>query len=154
MHKTVLLLTLPALAAGLVAAGCGGDDDGGGDALTKEEFIAQGDENCVEADRELEGAEREAFGNFEQGEEPSSEQLEQFVRDDLVPNIQGQVDYLRDLNPPEADEEQITEALDTAQDGLDQIEEDPGALDGGPGGEQLNDAGQQLQEYGFEQCGN
>ena len=36
-----LWLTILMLATGLIAAGCGDDDDDGGDAPTKEEFIVQ-----------------------------------------------------------------------------------------------------------------
>jgi hypothetical protein len=152
MRRTLAAVMLAALATMLVAAGCGGDDDGDGEALSKEEFIAQGDENCAEADQELEAAERETFGGLEQGQQPDPEQIEQFATEELVPNIQGQVDHLRELNPPEADEERIDEILDTAQEGLDEIEDDPSALQAGsPTG--LDEAGQQLQEYGFEECG-
>ena len=56
MRKALMLLILASLGGALVVAGCGGDDDDGGEALTKEEFIAQGDENCARADDELQVA--------------------------------------------------------------------------------------------------
>ena len=142
------LLVLVGASAALVAAGCGGDDDNG-EALTKEEFIAQGDVNCAEADQQLEAAERDAFG----GGEPNQQQVEQFVTEELVPNIQGQIDFLRNLSPPEADEERVNEILDTAQEAVDELEENPSEVQGGPGGEKLNQAGTELQEFGFEECG-
>jgi hypothetical protein len=148
MRTKLGVLLLAVVAVALVAAGCGGDDDDG-EALTKNEFIAQGDENCARADAELEAAEREAFS----GGEPSSAEAERFVTDDLLPNIQGQIDFLRNLNPPEADQDQVNEILDTAQEGVDGLEENPDEIEGGPAGEQLNQAGTELKEFGFEKCG-
>ena len=150
MRKVMTTVVVVGAAVALVAAGCGGDDDdGGGEALSKEEFIAQGDENCARADQELEATEQEAFS----GGEPSSDEVNQFVTEELVPNIQGQIDFFRGLNPPEADQDRVNEILDTAQEAIDELEEDPSQLEGGPGGEKLNQAGNELQEFGFEECG-
>jgi hypothetical protein len=151
MRKAWTLLGLVAVAATLAAAGCGGDDDEG-ETLTREEFIAQGDQNCERADKELEAAEQEAFGGLQQGERPSSAQLKQFATEGLVPNIQGQIDFLRNLNAPEADQDEVNKILDTAQEAIDDLEQDPSQLQG-PAGQKLNQAGNELQQFGFKKCG-
>ena len=140
------------LAAGLIAAGCGDDDDetttattttsagatgatgatgaGTGEPLSKDEFISQGDEICAEADKEL-----------DRNTPP----------DEVADNIQGQIDGLKALTPPEGDEEQITQILDDAQEAVDSIKETGSFQEGG---QQLEQAGQELQDYGFKECGN
>jgi hypothetical protein len=144
MRKVLMLAVLAAFGVGFVAAGCGGDD-GDGETLTREELIAQGDENCRQADQELEQSQPQ--------ERPSKQELDQFVTGTLVPNIQGQIDFLRNLNGPEADKEQVNEILDGAQEGIDELEQDPSQLEDGPAGQKLQAAGTQLQEFGFEDCG-
>jgi hypothetical protein len=142
MSKLICALTA-LLAAGLIAAGCGGDDNGDGEALSKEAYISQADANCQKADKELNKA-----------PEPNGKAgLEKFATDTLVPNIQGQIDFVRDLNGPTDFEDQVNPILDKAQEGIDQIQEEPSQLDGGPGGQKLQQAGNELQKAGFKQCG-
>jgi hypothetical protein len=120
MRKVICVLTA-LLAGGLIAAGCGDDD--GGETLSKQEYIAQADANCNKADKELNSA-----------PEPKGKNgLEKFATDTLVPNIQGQIDFVRDLNGPQEVEDQVNPILDTAQEGLDEIKADPSQLErGGP----------------------
>ena len=130
-----------------VAAGCGGEDEetstAPAAAQTKEEFISQADEICARGDQEIEQA-GQALG---QGR-PAPEELEQFSTETLIPNIQGQIDDLRALQPPPELEPQVTEFLDTAQEELDQLEQDPSKL----GPEAFAGAGKQAEEIGFQNC--
>jgi hypothetical protein len=139
MSKLICALTA-LLAVGLIAAGCGSDDNGDGETLSKEAYISQADANCDKADKELNNApEPQGKGG-----------LEKFATDTLVPNIQGQIDFIRDLNGPQEVEDQVNPILDTAQEGLDEIEADPSQLERNG---KLDQAGQELQKYGFKQCG-
>ena len=130
-----------ALAAGLIAAGCGGDDDG--DTLTKEEYISQADANCKKADKELDQSQGPQGANG----------LDEFVTGTLVPNIQGQVDFVQNLDGPEEVEDEVNPILDDAQAAIDQLEKQPSQLENGAAARDLQQAGQDLQEYGFEECG-
>jgi hypothetical protein len=152
MLRRITALLAVALAAGLIAAGCGDDDDettttsatttagatgatgatgsASGEPLSQEEFIAQGDEICSKADAEIKGE-----------NDPAK----------VAENIQGQIDGLRALTPPEGDEEQITQILDDAQEAVDTIKE-TGSFQ--QSGQQLEQAGKALQDYGFKDCGN
>jgi hypothetical protein len=73
----------------------------------------------------------------------------------VIPSIQSQIDGIRDLTPPEGDEETITEFLDTAQSAVDEAEQDPSVLaEGGPGGagNPFGETQQLAADYGFENC--
>lgn len=149
---------LVVLVMAAVVIGCGGDE--GSDessepaqenAPTKEEFIAEADQICADGDAEIDQAAEEAFG---QGP-PSPEEGEQFIAETVLPSIQTQVDGIRDLTPPEGDEETITEFLDTAQSAVDEAEQDPSALaEGGQGGagNPFGETQQLAADYGFENC--
>jgi len=150
LRRSTALLAL-ALAAGLIAAGCGDDDDetttssatttagatgatgatgaATGEPLSKEEFIAQGDEICSTANDEIKGE-----------NDPTK----------VAENIEGQIEGLRALTPPEEDADQITQILDDAQEAVDTIKE-TGSFQ--QSGQQIEQAGNALQDYGFEECG-
>jgi hypothetical protein len=141
MRKLIVALAA-SLAVGLIAAGCGSDDNGDGDTLSKQAYIAQADANCDKADKKLDAAEPK--GKATQAD------FEKFTTDELVPNIQGQIDFIRDLNGPQEVEDQVNPILDTAQEAIDEIEADPSQLERNG---KLDQAGQELHKYGFKQCG-
>ncbi len=144
--KRYLIFAFVAFAAmGLIAAGCGGDDDddgggSGGEALSQEEFLAQGNEICKQGNAELNASEGPA------GQDEAS--LDAFVTDTLVPNIQGQIDDIRDLTPPEDIADDVTAALDDAQTELDSIADDPSSLSD----DSFSDVNQQLTDIGLTEC--
>jgi hypothetical protein len=170
-RKLSTLLPL-ALAAGLIAAGCGDDDDDAattaatattsvgatgatgaatGEPLAKEEFVAQADAICKESDREID-AEAQEF--FPQGGNPGAAEEEAFVSEVLVPRVQEQIDGIRALTPPEGDEDEVTAILDAAQEGIDQLEQDPSAITGaGSGPDPFAEANRLARDYGLKVCG-
>ena len=149
--KRNLILMLACLAAtGLIAAGCGDDDDDGGDALTKEEFVTQGNKICTDGNAEIEAEAEEVFASGQ----PTPEEELAFAEDSVVPNIQSQIDGLRDLTPPEEDEETVTEMLDAAQAALDRAEADPSLLTSAGGEDVFVDVNVQLNDYGLTECGS
>ena len=148
-------LCAAALAIGLIAAGCGdeddGDGDGGGEPLTKQEFIARADQICKQSDQEIEQQARELFGKGR----PSTALQEQFATEVLVPEVQSQVDGIRELTPPEGDEETINGILDKADEGIAQIEADPSIVGSDQGSSPaLLEAGREIGQYGAQVCGN
>ena len=164
LTRITALLAL-ALAAGLIAAGCGDDDDdettaatttteagatgatgaATGEPLTKAEFIKQADAACAAGDKRIDAAFRGLGSN-----EPSDQELEQVVTDTVVPEIQGEIDAIRALTPPEGDEDEIAAILDAAQEALDEIEQDPSSL---ANGNPFKEANQLAQDYGLKVCG-
>jgi hypothetical protein len=144
MKRKALWLLVLALATGLVAAGCGDDDDDdgdGGEALTKEEYLAQGNQICAQGNAELRQSEDFNFND------PAA--VGAFVTDTLVPNIQGQIDQLRE-GIPEGDEETVNGILDDTEAKLDELEADPASLqeDADP----FAEINMRLDEYGLTTC--
>jgi hypothetical protein len=153
--KRLHWLLAAGLAVGLIAAGCGDDDDGegggGGEPLTKQKFIAQADQICKQSDQEINQQGRELFGKGR----PSNAQMEQFATEVLVPEVQSQVDGIRELTPPEGDEETINSILDKAEEGVRQIEADPSVVASDQGSSPaLLEAAREIGDYGAKQCGS
>jgi hypothetical protein len=135
------------------AAACGGDDDG--DALSQEEFVRQGNAICAEGNETLDAAIEEAFGDLQEGEEPSADEIAEVFQESGIPSIQKQIDDLGDLEPPENMSDDVDQLLDDAQAALDdleeQIEDDPNAFlnsDEDP----FADVNQQAGELGLTEC--
>ena len=152
MKRNALWLLAAVLAIGLIAAGCGDDDDDGdegGDAPTKEEFIAEADQICSDGDAEIEAAAEETFGQSDQP--PTAAEQEQFAADEVIPNIQEQVDGIDELTPPEGDEDQVQAIVDAAREGLEAGKEDPSLFLGNE--DPLAEASQLARDYGLTACG-
>ncbi len=137
------------LAAAAVVAGCGGDDDGSSNALTKDEFVAQADKICKQGDAKIQQAAAKAFA---QGQQPSKDDQVTFVAKTVVPETQAQIDGIRELTPPEGDADQVTAILDAADQGIAQIKQDPAAITNG-GSSPLAEASQLAGDYGLKACG-
>lgn len=144
MKRNLYLTLAGVLAMGLIAAGCGDDDSSGGEALTKEEFIAQADAICQQGEEELDAASARLSGKG------TDAQFEAFVREELVPNVQSQVDQIGELVAPEADQEQIDALLDSANDGVDEMAQDPSQAQYG---DPLGEANTLATDYGLKVCG-
>jgi hypothetical protein len=132
------------VAAGALLIACGGDDD----ELTKAQLIEQADAICKRGNEEINDAANKAFPGNRQ---PSEAEATKFAEETLIPNVQNQIDEVRDLNPPSADEAQVTAFLDEAQQALDRVEDDPTILFGG-GQSPFARANQMGQDYGFKEC--
>lgn len=156
MRKAFLAI---GLAIALVAiAGCGDDDGGSGNdggeeaaALTKVEFIDQGDEICTKAE---EGSETEAEEFAEENgfdlEKATDEELEEAIAAVLVPALNQQAEEIDALGAPEGDEEQVDAIVVALEEGTAEVEDDPGLVFEG---EPLKEASQLARDYGFEVCG-
>ncbi|HEV2975772.1 MAG TPA: hypothetical protein VGX69_12395 [Solirubrobacteraceae bacterium] len=120
------------LALGLVVGGCGSSKSPTSRstttaALSKPQFLAQGNAICAQGNQSL-GAADKALGN-----QPSKAQITRFVASTFAPDIQRQIDGLRALNAPSSDRAAVSNMLDTAQTDLDKIESDPALLASGAG---------------------
>jgi hypothetical protein len=147
MPRALLAATL---AIGLIASGCGGDDDDeSGIAtsdLTTEEWIAQADEICAVGDRKLE---REAEEVFAGHRPPNKGELAEFGREAVVPRVQDQVDQIRALGAPEGDEGEVEAILTAAEEALDEVRANPASLEGGGAFAEVNAL---AAEYGLDEC--
>jgi hypothetical protein len=135
------LVAIAALAAGLLAAGCGDDDDESSD-LTHDEFVTQANEICTEGNAELEQTADPAAG-------PGTAEFDAFVTDTLVPNVQGQIQDIRDLGIPDEDED-LNATLDEAEEITNEIADDPAVLT--EGGDPFAPVNDELTEAGLTEC--
>jgi hypothetical protein len=142
-----------ALAIAMIAVGCGSSDDSTS-SLTKAEFIAQADAICKKGNAEIE-SDFEAFAKengLKENQEPSKAQGVELVETTLVPNIQGQADELRALDPPSEDEAEVTAMLDSLDEGIEEAEADPEALFASKT-DPFGPANKIAKEYGLKVCG-
>ncbi|MGB0120464.1 MAG: hypothetical protein WBP55_05880 [Solirubrobacterales bacterium] len=143
-NRFAVLLSLAAISA-LAVAGCGGSDDNS-DAPTKAEFITQADEICQTASDNL----TEAQGEL--NEDSTKDDYIAFISDTYLPELKEEVGKIKDLTPPDGDEGTIDELIASLDDGIDEMESDPGALLE-EGSDPLDQATVQAQDYGLKVCG-
>jgi hypothetical protein len=132
-----------------IAVGCGGDDSTTSEALSKSEFLKQGNAICKQGNQDINAAFKDALGG---GGKPSQDELDQVVTDSVVPSIQGQIDDLSALTPPTGDEDTVNNILDEAQTALDQVKDDPSAITGKD--DPFAQANQDAKAYGLTVCGS
>ena len=143
MKLTSLLLALLIF----VVAGCGDDDDEPeADAPTKEEFVAEADKICADADEALAEV---ALEQYPEGP-PTGEDAVAFAEDVFIPNLQGQHDDLAALTPPEGEEDAFADLLEQLQTGIDEIADDP---EGFVETDALEDASVAASDFGLRSCG-
>jgi cob(I)alamin adenosyltransferase len=111
-----------ALAVPALIAGCGGDDDGGGELstgdVTKQEYIAQAEETCDQANEEFEAA-------TENLDDPSREEIVNAIEEDIVPITRNLLDDLRALEAPSSEVDELTTLYDQFEEELEALEADP-----------------------------
>jgi hypothetical protein len=166
MRIRLPLLLIVALAASLITAGCGGDDEETTTTTTTEatatgetgatgpqsEFAQQADEICREGDQEISQQEGEFFGDLPQGQEPPPQEIERFATDVLVPSIQGQIDEISELTPPEGEEDLAEQFVDQAREDLQEVEDDPSLLTQRGGTNPFAETQELASELGLETC--
>jgi hypothetical protein len=145
------------VAAAAVIAGCGSSDDSSTDsttALTKAEFIKQGDAICEKGSKQIED-EAEAFAdeNDVDTENPTDEQQEEVIETVVGPSLQTQADELGELGAPSGEEAKVTAMLEALEEGAEELESDPGALLGSDGSDPIDKANDLANEFGFKACG-
>jgi hypothetical protein len=150
------------LAAALILAGCGG---GGSDSAgssgdndssaspSKAEFIKGADAICKEGG-ERSQSEFAAFikeSKIPKGKELTTAQWEEVGTQILAPALGRQVDEIRQLGLPAADEAQIEIFFERVDKAIEEVEENP-AIAQEPS-ELLADAHKTIDGYGFKICG-
>jgi hypothetical protein len=145
----VLLLT------GLLVAGCGSSSSSSTEttaSISKAQFIAKGNAICI-AGQKAQNVGFEAFAKahgISGNQEPSKAQGTELAETVFVPNIQHQINAVKALGAPSGEEQQVEEALETAQQALEKVEANPELVfaKASP----FHEAGQQLHALGLTQC--
>ncbi len=134
-----------AVVAAVSLAGCGG----GGDALTKSQFVEQGNKICERSQQRItEGAERRFTAK---GEIPSAQQITDFANETVDPALEEELNRLRELTPPEQDRERVEDILNAGQAGLEEVRRDPTSLIGER--DPLENYSELASGYGLDKCG-
>jgi hypothetical protein len=147
--RTSAVALAATLALGLLAGGCGSASKSPASksaataALSKPQFLAQGNAICARGNQSL-GAAGKALGN-----QPGKAQIAAFVRSTFAPDIQTQIDGLRALGAPAGDQATVANMLDVAQTDLDKIKSNPALLAGGAG---FADFAHLVHPYGLTAC--
>jgi hypothetical protein len=155
-----LIAALAALA--LVVAGCGDSDDSttdsgttdSGTALTKAEFVKQGNAICAAGNKEIDAG-FESFAkenNLNENQEPTEAQFEEVAQDILVPAVSTQIEGLRGLGTPKGDNGEVDQILTNAEDALGEIEDDPSKISG-ENGDPFASVNKEARAYGLTACG-
>lgn len=71
----------------------------------------------------------------------------------MYPNLQKQIDRIKALPPPDQDSDQATAILDSAQQGLDRLEQHPEQLAKGGASTAFEKAAKLAGDFGLEKCG-
>jgi hypothetical protein len=123
-------LVLVAVAATLIvglAAGCGSSNNDSSTstaALSKPAFLAKANAICTTGNQK-QGAAQSALGK-----QPSQAQVATYVSTSFAPNVQAQIDGIRNLGAPSGDQATVTRMLDMAQADLNQVKANPALVIG------------------------
>jgi hypothetical protein len=128
---TGVLALSATLAVGVLAAGCGSSkksaSTGTTAALTKAQFLAQGNAICQAGNQKQRAAQQaleKTFGN----KVPTPAEIALYIRTTFVPLIQGQVDKLKALPAPAGEDAKLASMLALAQADLNKVKSKPQAF--------------------------
>ena len=151
--KARCAIAVAAIAA-LAIAGCGGGSSSSTtstSALSKSEFLAKGNAICAKGEKQI-GTAGKKF--FSQSQAPSQATQEKFATQVVIPNIQQQVDGIKALPAPAADEDQVNAIVEAAQSALDKVKQDPSLITQSQGSDPFTQANKLANAYGLTQCGS
>jgi hypothetical protein len=127
LSKPRIIAVAATLAVGLATAGCGGSSDKINNAatttaLSRSQFLAQGNAICARGNQTLATAEKAL------GRQASEAQFKAYVASTFTPTVQTQIDGIRALDAPSADQANVTNMLDVAQTDLNRVKSNPTTL--------------------------
>jgi hypothetical protein len=131
LNKRLFALLACLVPFALITAGCGSSDNTESTAttaaLTKAQFLKQGNAICAEGNKEINKKFKAFFTkeNLNEHEEPSKAQKEEAAETILIPAIKKDVEGIKALGAPEGEEEQVEEILDAAEEAIEELESEP-----------------------------
>jgi hypothetical protein len=156
LSKRLIVLLAGVVAIAAVAAGCGSSSSDSTEttaALTKTEYIKQGDAICEKGSKQIEAeAEEFAEDNNVDTSKPTDKQQEEVIATVVAPSLQTQADELSELGAPDGEEGKTAAIVDALEAGAEELEDDPGLLlesEANP----LGKASELATKYGFKACG-
>ena len=111
----------------VVTAAC---SSGGSKALSKDDFLKQGNQICKDGNDAIDAGSKKAFPN--QTQQPDPETLKKFFDDTIAPNVKKQIDGIAGLKPPKELESAVSKLVTDARAKLAQlqaqVDKDPSSL--------------------------
>lgn len=148
MSKGVVgsILGVAVVLLALLGAGCGGDDES--EALTKAQFLKQGNAICKKAEEERGEAINKAAETFK-GKEISLKEQEDLVLE-VLPTYENATTKLDELGAPEGDEKKVEALVEAMEGAAEQVKASPGtALETSVPFKKANEL---AKKYGLESC--
>jgi hypothetical protein len=123
--RTTTIRAVALLVAGLAvsAAACG--DSGG---VSKSEYLAQARAVCQKGHDTLAAASNAVLAKVPPGQKLPEPEIENFVRQTVIPTIRDQIGQLRALPPPKGKKGEVEEIYRALEKGLDELEKSPKRL--------------------------
>ncbi len=157
MHRRLTgVLSFGALVlAGLLVAGCGSSSSTTtttATTISKAEFVAKGNAICAAGSKTQEAA-FNAFAKkhgLKENQQPNKAQQAEAVNSILVPGIQTQINAVKNIGAPTGEEQQVSAALDTAEQELSKVKANPELAFGKESA--FVGAGEKLHALGLTQC--
>ena len=139
--------------AGLVLLVGACSSSGGGSALSKDDFLKQGNAVCDAGNKEIDAASQKAFGSS--SEQPDPAAIKAFLKDTLIPSVTRQVDAIDKLKPPKDLEAAVDKLVKDAKAALDnlkkQADSDPASVFAGD--DPFSDVNKEANTIGLTSCG-
>jgi hypothetical protein len=139
MRSTSWLLAATIGLGALTGCGGGGDSD-----ISKADFVAKANAICKKGNAAIEKE------GSKLGADSGKDEISSFISDTLIPNVQGQIDDIRDLGFPKADKAKLESVFDGAQSTLDGIKDDPEKAIGSD--DPFAETNKSFTDYGLTEC--
>lgn len=152
MSKRLIVLLAGVLAVVPVVAGCGGDDEATASSITRAEFVEQANEVCTEG-RARARADFFAFAREHKEDGPQEADYTGLVEDVLAPNVEQEIEELRELGAPSGEEAEVEALWDAVEADLKTAEAAPERL-ATEGQVVFGNSAKVMEEYGLKVCGN
>lgn len=151
MRRVAVGLGLAMVAVAVLIAGCGDSTDNGEtESITKAEFLRQANAICTEHNEQIEEkvqAYAEETGDME-GKNPPRDQVEEFLVETIDPVLRSQLEELRALPVPAGEEDQVEVVLESQEEALEMVEDDPFVR----GGDAYEELVKPINDYGLTAC--
>jgi len=129
----------------LLVAGCGGSSE---EALTKSEFVEQGNAICKQATKERE----KAIAEFAQTGNPngSRENLQEEAVEKALPSYEGAAEKIAELRAPKGDEAKVEAIVEGMEETVAKIHANPQSAFAGD--RAFRNANKAAENYGLDDC--
>ncbi len=148
-----LIAAVCGLSIAVIVAGCGGDQQAATAPIAKARFIKQADAACSRGNEHF----QTLYENYvtetelELAKKRTAAQWAEIVAKVLAPAVEQEVAEVRALGAPRGDGKQVDAILSAVEEGLEEVEEDPGVAANTE--DQFRRSYKLATEYGLKICG-